>query len=113
MQRIVAVLAIAAVLVAGATVALAATTQIQLTSGQSQSATCSGAQLVFKQTSASEGSLKCKSASTTTTTSATTTTTGGSSGGVCTNPTFSTSEASGTKNMDPGGSEYWWVNNDA
>jgi hypothetical protein len=33
-------------------------------------------------------------------------------GGNCTNPTFSTSDAEGTENID-GGAEYWWVNNDA
>jgi hypothetical protein len=110
MKRIIAVLALAAVLLAGSTVALAASTKIQLTSGQSQSATCSGGRLVFKQTSATQGSLKCKSANTTTTTSQTG---GGSSGGQCTNPTFSTSEATGTENANPSGAERWWVNNDA
>jgi hypothetical protein len=33
-------------------------------------------------------------------------------GGNCTAPVYSTSEASGTYNVD-GGSEFWWVNNDA
>ena len=33
-------------------------------------------------------------------------------GGNCTNPSFSTSDAEGTENID-GGAEYWWVNNDA
>jgi hypothetical protein len=31
----------------------------------------------------------------------------------CTNPSFSTSDASGTDNTDPNGGEFWWVNNDA
>jgi hypothetical protein len=36
------------------------------------------------------------------------------SGGNCTNPSFSTSDASGADNTDPSdGSQYWWVNNDA
>jgi hypothetical protein len=33
-------------------------------------------------------------------------------GGSCTAPVYSTSEASGTYNVD-GGSEFWWVNNDS
>jgi hypothetical protein len=33
-------------------------------------------------------------------------------GGNCTAPVYSTSDASGTYNVD-GGSEFWWVNNDA
>ena len=120
MRRVLAVGVIAAALLAGSTAALAATAQIQLTSGQSQSATCSGSQLVFKQTSATEGSLKCKgsptAASTTTTTAtATATATGQLSEARCTHPTFSTREATGTKNFGTGSSspEYWWVNNDA
>jgi hypothetical protein len=52
-----------------------------------------------------------------TTTVAPTTTTGGSGGtsGNCTNPIFTTSDAEGTINIDPGppSPEYWWVNNDA
>jgi hypothetical protein len=35
------------------------------------------------------------------------------SSATCTNPSFSTSEASGTVNTDPGGGEFWWVDNDA
>lgn len=31
----------------------------------------------------------------------------------CTNPSFSTSEASGTENTDPADGEFWWVDNDA
>ena len=31
----------------------------------------------------------------------------------CTNPTFSTSDASGTENTDPDDGEFWWVDNDA
>jgi hypothetical protein len=35
-------------------------------------------------------------------------------GSGCTNPSFSTSDAQGSSNTDPGdGHEYWWVNNDA
>lgn len=52
-----------------------------------------------------------------TTTVAPTTTTGASGGtsGNCTNPIFTTSNAEGTINIDPGppSPEYWWVNNDA
>lgn len=52
-----------------------------------------------------------------TTTVAPTTTTGGSGGssGNCTNPIFTTSDAEGTINIDPGppSPEFWWVNNDA
>jgi hypothetical protein len=48
------------------------------------------------------------------TTTTTTTTTTQPSGGNCTNPSFSTSEATGTDNTDPGdGSQFWWVDNDA
>src|SRR5580704_19058210 len=96
MRRVLAVGVIAAALLAGSTAALAASAQIQLTSGQSQSATCSGSQLVFKQTSATEGSLKCKgspTAASTTTTTATATATGQLSEARCTHPTFSTREA--------------------
>ena len=100
MRRVLAVGVIAAALLAGSTAALAASAQIQLTSGQSQSATCSGSQLVFKQTSATEGSLKCKgspTAASTTTTTATVTATGQLSEARCTHPTFSTREATGTE----------------
>ena len=31
----------------------------------------------------------------------------------CTNPSYSTSDATGTENIDPNGGEYWWVDNDA
>ena len=34
-------------------------------------------------------------------------------GGNCTNPVWSTSEATGTENLDPNGGEYWWADNDA
>ena len=37
----------------------------------------------------------------------------GSTGGNCTTPIFSTSEATGTINTDPGSVENWWVDNDA
>jgi hypothetical protein len=52
--------------------------------------------------------------STTSTTSppSSTTTTAAPLGGDCTSPTFSTSDAEGTKNID-GGPEFWWVDNDA
>jgi hypothetical protein len=43
----------------------------------------------------------------------TTTTTGSGGGGNCTNPIFTTSDAEGTINTDPGPVENWWVNNDA
>ena len=46
-------------------------------------------------------------------TTTTTTTIPGGGGGNCTNPIFSTSEATGTINTDPGPLEYWWVDNDA
>ena len=51
----------------------------------------------------------------TTTTAAPTTTTAaaGAAGGNCTNPVWSTSEATGTENLDPNGGEYWWADNDA
>ena len=51
----------------------------------------------------------------TTTTAAPTTTTAaaGAAGGNCTNPSWSTSEATGTENLDPNGGEYWWADNDA
>jgi hypothetical protein len=112
MRRVLAVTAIAAALLTSSTVASAVSAQTQLTSGQSQSATCSGTQLIFKQTSATKGSLQCEGSPTTTTTAATT---GQLSQARCTHPTFSTSEASGTKNVGAGssGPEYWWVNNDA
>jgi hypothetical protein len=50
-----------------------------------------------------------------TTTAAPTTTTGaaGAAGGNCTNPSWSTSQNTGTENLDPNGGEYWWVDNDA
>ena len=52
-----------------------------------------------------------------TTTVASTTTTGasGGTGGNCTSPIFTTSDAEGTINIDPGppSPEYWWVDNDA
>jgi hypothetical protein len=38
---------------------------------------------------------------------------GSVSGANCTNPTFSTSDASGTENTDPADGEFWWVDNDA
>ena len=34
-------------------------------------------------------------------------------GADCTNPSFSTSEASGTDPIDPADGEFWWVDNDA
>ena len=41
-------------------------------------------------------------------------TTGSLTPGTCTNPSFSSSDAEATDNVDPGdGYEYWWVNNDA
>lgn len=46
-------------------------------------------------------------------TTTTTTTTTPASGGNCTDPTYSTSNAEGTINEDPGSVENWWVNNDA
>jgi hypothetical protein len=50
----------------------------------------------------------------TTTTTPTTTATAAPAGGNCTSPIFSSSEAQGTENTDPGdGNEYWWVDNDA
>jgi hypothetical protein len=52
-----------------------------------------------------------------TTTVAPTTTTAGSGGtpGNCANPVFTTSDAEGTINVDPGppSPEFWWVDNDA
>jgi hypothetical protein len=53
-----------------------------------------------------------KPPTTTTTKPPTTTTTTPSAGGNCASPTFSTSDAEGTENVD-GGPEFWWVNNDA
>jgi hypothetical protein len=53
------------------------------------------------------------SSTTSTSTSTTTTTDPQTSGGNCTNPSFSTSEATGTENTDPGPDEFWWVDNDA
>ncbi len=51
---------------------------------------------------------------TTTPTTITTTTTTTPSVGGCTNPSFSSSDAQGTDNTDPGdGFQYWWVNSDA
>ena len=51
-------------------------------------------------------------ATTTTTTPTTTTTMQPPPGGNCNNPSFSTTEASGTDNIDPA-TGYWWVDNDA
>jgi hypothetical protein len=55
------------------------------------------------------------SAPTTTVAPTTTTTVSGGTGGNCTSPIFTTSDAEGTINIDPGppSPEYWWVNNDA
>ncbi len=52
---------------------------------------------------------------TTTTLPPTTTTTISTpaSGGNCANPSFSSSEATGTDNIDPGDGGFWWVDNDA
>jgi hypothetical protein len=47
-------------------------------------------------------------------TTTTTTTATQPSADLCINPSFSTSQATGTENTDPGdGSQYWWVDNDA
>jgi hypothetical protein len=58
-----------------------------------------------------------KSTATTTTTKPTTpatTTAAAPSGGNCTSPSFSSSSAEATDNIDPSdGHQYWWVNNDA
>ena len=53
---------------------------------------------------------------TTTTTAAPTTTTAaaGAAGGNCTSPNYTSSDASGTDNLDPNdGHQYWWIDNDA
>jgi hypothetical protein len=85
-------------------------------SGVDVKVTCTG-----RATTTTKASTTTTSRPTTTTgpttTVAPTTTTGGSGGtsGNCTNPIFTTSNAEGTINIDPGppSPEYWWVNNDA
>ncbi len=73
-------------------------------------------------TTASSGSTTTTQPPATTTTTSTTSTTtttslpssGSGSGGNCTSPIFSTTEATGTYNTDPGdGTQNWWVDNDA
>jgi hypothetical protein len=64
-------------------------------------------------TSTTSSSTSTTSTSTSTTSSSTTTSQPQATGGNCTNPTFSTNEATGTENTDPGPDEYWWVDNDA
>ena len=111
-----------------------------LKTGQSLSVTCSGTKLANTRVSPSSvtdscsGTLAPTTSPTTTTTSSTTTTTSSTTttsdppatttttttdppkttGGTCTNPVYSTSEATGTDNTDPNdGYQYWWVDNDA
>lgn len=98
-----------------------------LKGGQSLSVTCSGSKLRTTRISTKAITATCwgrapvtstapvSSTTTTTTTTATSTSTTQSSGGDnnCTNPTFSTSEPTGTDNTDPNDGAYWWVDNDA
>jgi len=94
-----------------------------LHSGQTVKVTCWGSKLATTRVSARTVLDTCSGYSTrasadrsTTTTTTTTTTTmapPATTDGNCTNPVYSTSDAEGTYNVDPGPSEYWWVNNDA
>ena len=75
-----------------------------------------GGSVATQPTTTTTSTTRAPTSTTTTTTSPPTSTTTGAapSGGDCTSPIFSTSDAEGTDNTDPGdGNEYWWVDNDA
>lgn len=99
----------------------------------STAASSAGGQLSFSGNK-SQVNVTCSTASTTTTSGSTTTTTVAPTtsttvgptttvapttttvpvGGTCTNPVYTTSDATGTINLDPSPQpEYWWVDNDA
>lgn len=85
-----------------------------LKGGQSLTVTCSGAKLRTTRVSAKALTATCSGRTTatataplpTTTTTATSTTQQTGGAGDCTNPTFSTSEPTGTDNTDPNDGAY-------
>jgi hypothetical protein len=141
-RKMLAAGAAALALIGGGAVSYAATgpqTSVALTGGQTADVTCPN-QLTIVPNSSTDVELKCADGTvpppsttvpipttttipdttttsvpipTTTTIPDTTTTTVPVTGGTCTNPSYTSSDAEATDNIDPSAGEYWWVNNDA